>query len=178
MKLLLLMLLPTVLLCQQKSLSTIAFVDLKKYTGVWYEIAKIPNSFQSHCVKGTTAKYYLQENGEIKVINSCYEDDGELNIANGVARVVDSKTNSKLEVSFVSLFGWNLFWGDYWIIGLDENYSWAIVGHPKRKYGWILSRTPTLSENTMNLINGLLRNQGYDPSKFEKTDQSELKNKY
>jgi apolipoprotein D and lipocalin family protein len=175
MKLLLMMLLPAILLGQQKSLNTLDHVDLNKYTGVWYEIAKIPNSFQSNCVRGTTAKYFLQEDGEIKVINSCYEADGELNIANGVARVVDSKTNSKLEVSFVSLFGWNLFWGDYWIIGLDENYEWAIVGHPKRKYGWILSRTLTLSEDTMDLINDLLRNQGYDPSRFEKTDQSKPK---
>ena len=175
MKLLLMMLVPAILLGQQKKLNTIDHVDINKYAGLWYEIAKIPNSFQSNCVRGTTAKYFLQEDGEIKVINSCYEADGELNIANGVARVVDNKTNSKLEVSFVSLFGWNLFWGDYWIIGLDENYEWAIVGHPKRKYGWILSRTLTLSEDTMGLINDFLRNEGYDPTKFEKTDQSKSK---
>ncbi len=177
MKLLLIILLPVLVFAQQKNVTTVDKVELTKYSGLWYEIARIPNSFQEDCVSGTTAKYSLTDDGEIKVLNSCREADGRLNTAEGVARVVDKKTNSKLQVSFVSLFGWNLFWGDYWIIGLDGNYKWAIVGHPKRKYGWILSRTPTLDETTMTTINKILFDNGYDPQKFVKSVQMSMKNK-
>jgi apolipoprotein D and lipocalin family protein len=150
---------------------TVDYVDLKKYTGLWYEIAKIPNSFQDHCVRGTTAEYFIKENGEIKVVNSCIDKDGELDKADGVAQVVDKKSNAKLEVSFVSFLGWRPFWGDYWIIGLDENYEWAIVGHPERKYGWILSRSKQPDDKTMNKIFEILKEKGYDPSDFDMTLQ-------
>ena len=81
-------------------------VSLKKYTGLWYEIASIPNSFQDQCVKGTTAEYTLKDNGEISVVNSCINEDGEVDKAEGVARVVDKNSNAKLEVSFFSILGW------------------------------------------------------------------------
>jgi len=151
--------------------TTVVYVALKKYAGLWYEIAKIPNSFQDHCAKGTTARYTLNEDGEISVVNSCIDEDGELDKADGIARVVDKKSNAKLEVSFVSFFGWRPFWGDYWIIGLDENYQWAIVGHPGRKYGWILSRTNKLDQKTMDKIFEIFKDQGYNPSVFEMTLQ-------
>ena len=80
---------------------------------------------------------------------------------------MDNKTNAKLEVSFVSFLGWRPFWGDYWIIGLDEDYQWAIVGTPNRKYGWVLSRTPQLSKETMEEIFQILKEQGYDPKDIE-----------
>lgn len=159
------------LFAQQSPLKTIDYVDLKKYAGLWYELAKIPNSFQDQCVKGTTAKYVIKEDGEISVINSCFEEDGELDKTEGVARVVDKKSNAKLEVSFFSILGWRPVWGDYWVIGLGENYDWAIVGTPSRKYGWILSRTPQLSKEIMNKINQILVDQGYDPKKFEISKQ-------
>ena len=145
-------------------------VDLEKYQGVWYEIAKIPNRFQSHCAKNTTATYSITD-GEIEVINRCVEEDGELDEAEGVARVVDTLTNAKLEVSFVSFLGWRPFWGAYWIIGLDEDYQWAVVGHPEREYGWILSREKTLSEETKNEIFSILEGEGYNPADFEMTIQ-------
>jgi apolipoprotein D and lipocalin family protein len=160
-----------VMFAQQNPPTTVKHVDLKKYAGLWYEVAKIPNSFQDHCVKGTTAKYILMEDGEIKVINSCIDEDGEVDDADGLARIVDKKTNAKLEVSFFSIFGWRPIWGDYWIIGLDENYQWAIVGTPSRKYGWVLSRTSKLDETTMNNIFNIIKNQGYDPKKFEISKQ-------
>jgi len=146
---------------------TVKYVDLKKYTGLWYEIAKIPNSFQDHCIKGTTAKYILKKNGEISVFNSCIDEDGKVDEAEGVARVVDKKSNAKLEVSFVSFLGWRPFWGDYWIIGLDENYQWAVVGHPDREYGWILSRIKKPDEQTMTEIFQILKEQGYNTNNFE-----------
>jgi apolipoprotein D and lipocalin family protein len=153
------------------SLVTINQVDLNKYIGLWYEIAKIPNSFQDQCAYGTTAEYKFLEDGDIQVINKCYKNDGEADIAEGLAKVVDKKTNSKLEVSFFSILGFRPFWGDYWIIGLDDNYQWAVVGSPNRKYGWILSRKPSLSDDTMQKIFTLLKDQHYNPEKFEMTVQ-------
>lgn len=163
--------LSSLIFAQQNPLITVKYVDLKKYAGLWYEVAKIPNSFQDQCVKNTTAKYTLAEDGEIKVTNSCIDEDGEVDDASGVVRVVDKKSNAKLEVSFVSFLGWRPFWGDYWIIGLDENYQWAIVGTPNRKYGWVLSRTPNLDNTTMDKIFGIIKDQGYDPKKFEISKQ-------
>lgn len=146
-------------------------VDLNRYAGIWYEIAKIPNRFQKHCISGTTAQYKLREDGKIEVINRCIDEDGEKDAAEGVAKVVDESTNAKLEVSFVRILGINLFWGDYWIIGLDDNYEYAVVGTPTRKYGWILSRTPQLSEEKLKETFEILKNQGYDPNKFEMSIQ-------
>ena len=159
------------LIAQQNPPTTVKYVDLKKYSGLWYEIAKIPNSFQDQCVKSTTAKYILKDDGEFAVLNSCIDEDGKIDEADGVARIVDNKTNAKLEVSFVSFFGWRPFWGDYWIIGLDENYQWAIVGTPNRKYGWVLSRTTQLSKETMDEIFEILKYQGYNPKDFEISKQ-------
>lgn len=156
---------------QQNPLKTVKYVDLNKYAGLWYEVAKIPNSFQDQCIKGTTAKYILKEDGEIAVINSCIDEDGEVDDADGLARIVDKKSNAKLEVSFFSIFGWRPIWGDYWIIGLDENYEWAIVGTPSRKYGWVLSRTPKLENETMEKIFLILKDQGYNPKSFEMSKQ-------
>jgi len=148
-------------------LVTVKQVELKKYVGLWYEIAKIPNSFQDQCAYGTTAEYKIDDDGDIIVTNSCYEEDGQPNVADGLAKVVDKKTNSRLEVSFVSFLGIRPFWGDYWIIGLDENYQWAVIGTPSRKYGWILSRTPSLPDDTIEKIFSILKLQNYNPEDFE-----------
>ena len=151
---------------------TVPKVDLHKYSGLWYEIAKIQNSFQDHCSYGTTAEYKIEPDGYIIVINKCYDTDGELDIAEGVANVVDKSTNAKLEVSFVSFFGIRPFWGDYWIIGLGENYEYAIIGHPERKYGWILGRTPSITNEKMEEIWSIITEQGYKRNVFELTDQN------
>lgn len=156
---------------QQNPPSTVNSVDIKKYTGLWYEIAKIPNRFQKQCISGTTAQYTLREDGRIDVVNSCIEADGSIDRAEGLARIVDKKTNAKLEVSFFSILGWRPVWGDYWIIGLDENYQWVVVGTPNRKYGWILSRTPQLDNKKMEELFQILKDQGYDPSDFEISKQ-------
>jgi len=150
---------------------TVPFVDLKKYVGVWYEIARIPNSFQDQCIKGTAAKYSLNEDGEIEVLNSCIDEDNEVDKADGIARIVDKSSNAKLEVSFVSFLGWRPFWGDYWIIGLEENYKWALIGTPDRKYGWILSRTKQLESKTIEDIFKLIKEQGYNTEDFKMSPQ-------
>jgi apolipoprotein D and lipocalin family protein len=152
---------------------TVKFVDINKYLGLWYEIAKIPNRFQKNCSGNTTAEYKLRDDGKIDVINTCTESNGEKNEAKGVAKIVDKKTNSKLEVSFFSILGIRPVWGDYWIIGLDKNYEYAIVGHPKRKYGWILSRKPVLSKEKLDEAFNILKLRGYDTSKFVFTSQKE-----
>ena len=141
-------------------------VDLRSYAGLWYEIARLPNRFQKSCDRFVTAEYRLDEDGGFLVINRCLEADGELKEARGRARVVNPPHNSRLEVSFVRLLGKNLFWGDYWILGLGERYEYAVIGHPERKYGWILSRNPTLEPAERETINEVLRAQGYDPDAF------------
>ncbi|QQS37302.1 MAG: lipocalin family protein [Ignavibacteriales bacterium] len=153
----------------KKTVQTVKYVDLKKYVGLWYEISKIPNRFQKQCISNATAKYILDEDGDIKVVNSCVDDENEMDIAEGVAKVVDKKSNAKLEVSFVSFLGIRPFWGDYWIIGLDDNYNWAVVGTPDRKYGWVLSRTPELADEILLHINNILKENGYKPESFVKS---------
>ncbi len=148
-------------------LVTVDSVNLNKYLGTWYEIAKIPNSFQKKCARNTTATYILRNDGNIDVINQCVEADGSINKAKGIAKVIDKKSNSKLQVSFVRIFGISLFWGDYWIIGLDKDYRYAVVGTPSRKYGWILSRTPQLAKNDMEEIYKILKQKGYNINDFE-----------
>lgn len=146
---------------------TVARVDLQRYVGLWYEIGKIPNRFQKQCVRGTTAEYTLQEDGAIRVVNRCIRADGTSDQAVGRAKVADPASNAKLKVSFVSLLGIRLFWGDYWILGLGDDYEYAIVGSPDRKYGWILSRTPQLEPPVLERVFAILRRQGYDPAGFE-----------
>ncbi|MBN2031032.1 lipocalin family protein [bacterium] len=148
---------------------TVDMVDLGRYVGLWYEIAKIPNRFQRQCERNTTAQYMLREDGKIDVVNRCVDENGEMVEAKGIAKIVDGVSNAKLKVSFVRLLGISLFWGDYWIIGLDENYQYAVVGTPDRRYGWILSRKPELSQEEMDRVFAMLHEQGYNPEDFEMT---------
>lgn len=156
---------------QGKTVNTVKSVELERYAGKWYEVARKPNKFQKNCVSNVTATYVLRDDGKIKVINRCIEEDGSVNEAEGLAQVVDEKTKSKLEVSFVSIFGIHLFWGDYWIIGLADDYSYAVVGHPERKYGWILSRTPRLPAEKLNEAFRILAENGYNRNDFMMTAQ-------
>jgi len=146
---------------------TVAAVDLDRYLGLWQEVAKIPNRFQKQCVRGTTAEYSRREDGRINVVNRCVEKDGRTDEARGVARIVDVASRARLEVSFVSFLGWRPFWGDYWILGLDEGYQWAAVGTPDRKFGWILARSRTLDGATLERIFTILERNGYARSEFQ-----------
>ena len=147
--------------------STVESVDLERYLGTWYEIASYPAWFQKDCT-AVTAEYSLRDDGLISVVNSCRKKtlNGKLKQSTGRAKIIDTGRNSKLKVSF---FG--PFWGPYWIIDLDENYQWAVVGVPNRKYLWILSRTPQMDEDTYAGILDRLVDQGYDPSRLNKTLQ-------
>jgi len=146
-------------------------VDLERYAGTWYELAKIPNRFQKQCVGETTARYALREDGRIDVVNRCRKENGEFQEARGIARIVDRETRSRLEVSFVSFLGIRPFWGDYWILGLGAGYEYSVVGTPDRKYGWILVRDPAPSPEVREAVWRIVREQGYDPAAFEATPQ-------
>jgi apolipoprotein D and lipocalin family protein len=150
---------------------TVDFVNLQKYIGKWYEIAKLPNWFQKSCMKGTTAEYSIDEDGDIVVKNTCYESGNSINTTTGLAKIVDAKTNAKLKVSFVNILGIRLFWGDYWILGLGQNYEYAVVGTGNRKYAWILSRTKTLEKEKTDEALNILKKNGFDVSKIEYTQQ-------
>ncbi len=139
-------------------LQTVAKVDLDRYLGTWYEIATIPMRFQKGCF-ATQAEYERRDDGQISVTNSCR--DGSLEapyrFARGRARVIDRQSNAKLEVTFF----WP-FWGDYWVIELADDYSYAVVGHPSRKYLWILGRSPRMQQEIYDVLLGRLRNvHGY-----------------
>lgn len=149
------------------SLETVNNIDINKYIGKWYEIAKYPNSFQKNCF-AATAEYTLSDKGYLIVDNRCRKNsiDGEESYIKGKAFVVKNSNNTKLKVQF--------FWpfkGDYWIIGLEENYQWALVSDPNRKYLWILSRSPKMNEKTYNEILVLLKIKGFNLDKIEKTIQ-------
>jgi apolipoprotein D and lipocalin family protein len=147
-------------------LEVVPYVDLEKYTGTWYEIARYPNKFQRDCY-GSRATYGLRDDGKISVLNECYKGsaEGRLKSANGKAWVVDKKTNARLKVSFFWPFS-----GDYWIIELDDDYQHVVVGHPERKYLWILARQKTMDDV---LYNGILKRlesvHRYDISKLIRT---------
>lgn len=155
-------------------LQTVPSVDLQKYKGKWYEIARYPNRFQRKCVGNTTATYELEDDGDINVINECVEMDGEIDRAKGEAKIVDNSSNAKLKVRFAPGFLSFLpfVWGDYWIIDLADDYSYAAVGDPKRKYFWILSRTPELDTATYQAILRRAEEKGFDPLKVIETPQN------
>lgn len=146
-------------------LETVSQVDLQRYSGTWFEIARYPNRFQKDCY-ASRAIYRLRDDGLVDVTNVCREGspDGPERSVQGKARVVDPDSNAKLEVSFF----WP-FWGDYWIIDLDPEYRWAVVGHPQRKYLWILARTPTLDRDILAEIKQNLTEQKYDVSRLMMT---------
>lgn len=160
-------------LAQQNAVRAVSSVDLKQYSGRWYEIARYPNKFQTKCAGNVTADYSLNPDGTIRVVNRCLKKNGEITESVGKAKNKDAATNSKLEVRFAPSFLSFIpsVWGDYWIIDLDPKYQYAVVGDPKREYLWILSRTPTMDDA---LYQQLLRNtetMGYDPIKLIKTHQ-------
>lgn len=150
------------------ALTTVESVDLTRYAGKWYEIARYPNRFQRKCASDITAVYTLRQDGKVQVVNACREQNGRIKTVRGSAKVVDEKTNAKLKVTFF----WP-FYGDYWIVGLSPDYQHAIVGEPGRKYLWILSRTPTMDETTYAELLRRVQELGYDPAKLQKTQQTQ-----
>jgi apolipoprotein D and lipocalin family protein len=154
-------------------LKPIASLDVPRYMGAWYEIAKYPNRFQKQCASSTVATYSLEPDRTVKVVNSCLRADGRPDSAVGSARQVGPATSAVLEVRFAP--AWLSFlpmvWGDYWVIDLDPDYTLAAVSEPKREYLWILARTPTVPAAAYDALLARLRRQGFDPGRLERTRQ-------
>lgn len=152
------------------TLQTVDYVDINKYMGTWYEIAKLPNKFQKKCIS-SRATYSLKKNGSVKVLNVCTTaKNNKLKKAKGTAFVADTETNSKLKVGLAPLFryfGW--FTGDYYIIDLADDYSYALVGEPSRKFLWILSRTKVLDESIYDELLDIAAQRGFNISKVVKS---------
>jgi apolipoprotein D and lipocalin family protein len=147
-------------------------VDLDRYMGVWFEIARIPTKFQKSCDCCATATYSRREDGTVDIVNECVEQDGSLKTAKAEARVTKS-SNARWRATFFKVLGIGVGKGDYWILGLDDDYAWAVVGDPKRKYGWILARETALTTVQRETIDALLVDRGYDPGDFVPTPQQE-----
>jgi apolipoprotein D and lipocalin family protein len=140
-------------------------VELKRYLGRWFEIARYEQRFQKGC-EGVTADYSLRSDGSIAVTNRCRKPDGKFAEAQGRAKIVDSSSNAKLKVSF---FG--PFYGDYWVLDHADDYSWSVVGEPSGRYLWILSREPTPAKGNVEALIERVRNMGYDVSMLLRTKQ-------
>ncbi|MBK8557422.1 MAG: lipocalin family protein [Lewinellaceae bacterium] len=150
-----------------QTLQTVPSVNLEQYAGKWYEIASFPQRFQKGC-EGTTAEYTLSSKGYVVVENRCKKGgpDGKESYIKGKAFVVKGTGNAKLKVQF--------FWpfrAKYWIIDLADDYRYAVVSHPNRKYLWILSRTPQMAESDYQGIFSRLEKQQFDLSKLQRTVQ-------
>jgi apolipoprotein D and lipocalin family protein len=149
------------------TVATVMKVDLERYLGRWYEIGSFPMFFQRNCVADTTAEYSPREAGGIVVLNRCRTTDGFIE-AEGKAVVVPESGNARLKVSFFWPFS-----SDYWIVGLDDDYRWAVVGNPSRKYLWILSRTPVLPVVELEKARAAAVAQGYDLARLRMTVQGQ-----
>ncbi len=146
-------------------LETVPHVDLVKYAGLWHQIAFFPTIFQGKCTIDTTAEYTLRDDGYVTVVNQCYKPNGTRKLIKGYAYSIDEETNAKLKVKF--------FWfapaGDYYVIDLADDYSYAVVGEPKRKFLWILSRDKVMDKNTYDGILERAAAKGFDIHKLKIT---------
>lgn len=155
------------------ALRTIPSLDVTRYMGTWFEIAKYPTWFQKKCAGSSKADYSLMSDGRVKVINRCRMAGGDLSEAIGVARQAGPSTSPKLEVRFAP--SWLSFlpfvWGNYWVIDLEEDYQLVAVSEPNKEYLWILSRTPNVDPVRYNMLLNRLRQKGFDLNKLEVTKQ-------
>lgn len=159
----------------QEPLRVVPTIDLSRYAGQWYEVARLPNRFEKKCAGDVSATYTVLKDNQIKVVNQCRKESGEMSSVEGRARLAKKDgPNTKLKVRFAPSFLSFLpfVWGDYWIIELAPDYSYAVVGEPNRKYLWVLSRTPQMDTAKLQELIDRAAAQGYDVSKLIKTKQS------
>jgi apolipoprotein D and lipocalin family protein len=154
-----------------RPLVTIPSLDVQRYLGTWYEIARFPNRFQKQCASDTTATYSLRDDGRVRVLNRCRRADGGEEMAEGVARQVGGATSSKLEVRFAPaiLSFIPQVWGDYWVVDLDDRYQLSAVSAPGRDYLWILARTPRVDPAAYEALLARLQGLGLDTAKLVAT---------
>jgi len=152
----------------ENDLEVVPHVDLNRYVGRWYEIARLPNRFEKKCAGSVTATYSFRSDGTLEVVNRCRKSSGDFTTATGKAKVVDKTTNAKLKVTFF----WP-FYGDYWILDLGDNYEYAVVGAPNRKYLWILSRNRVMDESLYRDLLAKMAARGFKTEQMIKTSQPE-----
>jgi apolipoprotein D and lipocalin family protein len=162
---------PVTALAQPAPLQSIAKLDLPRYMGQWYELARYPNRFQSQCSGAASANYSVLPNGNVQVVNRCPQADGKVDEAIGEARRVGPDGSARLQVRFapawLSLLP--MVWGDYWVVELDADYQLAIVSEPKREYLWVLSRQPKLEPQAWTALNTRLQALGFEPARLLRT---------
>jgi len=151
----------------QKVPSVVSTVDLKRYMGMWYEIARLPNYFERK-LKCTSANYTLRDDGRITVLNKGYylTDPQKSTSARGVAWIPDKNSPAKLKVQFFWPFS-----GDYWIMELDKEYRYVLVGDPSHKYLWILAREKEMDEQIYNMLLSKAVEKGYDVKSIIRVEQ-------
>lgn len=157
-------------------LRVVESIDLTQYSGRWFEAARLPNKFQNQCTGDVVVHYALRDDGRLDVVNRCRTAAGKVDEARGIGRKAgDGTSNSRLEVRFAPaiLSFLRSVWGDYWIIGLGPEYTWAVVGTPSREYLWILSRTPQMSATSYDRAIEIARANGFDVKKVVKTTNSD-----
>jgi apolipoprotein D and lipocalin family protein len=155
-------------------LEAIASLDVARYMGTWYEVAKYPNWFQKRCIANTSATYAVQPNGMLQVLNRCQKEDGSMSEALGAAKQVGDANSPKLEVRFAP--AWLSFlpfvWGNYWVIDLDPQYQLAAVSEPSRKYLWVLSRSKTIEPKAYEALLQRLKQKGFNLDAIEISKQT------
>ncbi len=164
----------TMAYAKDQPLKTVDKVELDRYLGVWYEVARKPLYFQKKCDRNVTATYTLNENGNVNVDNRCSGQDGQLHQSVGEAFIQNAPYNSKLKVSFLpSAIRWMPFGrGDYWVLKIDEDYQTVLVGEPGRKYMWVLSRTSQPNQQVVKEYLDYAKSVGYDLSDVINTKQT------
>ena len=160
-------------MAQEQPVQTIASLDVNRYVGTWYEIAKYPNRFQKQCARHTRAQYLAQTDGSLQVINRCVTRTGETMEAIGQAHQVGGASSPKLQVRFAPAWlGWLPWvWGDYWVIDLDKDYQLAAVSDAKREYLWVLSRRPQVDAAAYQALLARVGAQGFDLQRLELSPQ-------
>ena len=167
------LLLVTPLIAHGAEVKSVDNIDLQRYAGTWYEQANFPMYFQRNCARNTTANYRLLPEGRIEVINRCEKTNGDTLQAEGIAKP-SGNGPAELKVRFAPSFLSFLpfVWADYWVIALDPDYRWAVVGTPNKEYLWILSRDKKISEGLLKELSKKAELQGFDVSKLRVTEQS------
>jgi len=157
----------------KKAVETVPYVDLGRFAGQWFEVARLPISSERHCERDVTAYYEVTADG-LRVVNRCQRTNGRLKAAIGRARVAEARTNAKLQISFApSLLDVLPFvWADYWVVDLADDYSAALVGTPDRRHLWLLSRTPSLPSARLATFITRAEQQGFDTTRLHYTEHT------